>query len=190
MKTVFFRVGLMFSLAMTATMMLLAPRCTAQSEVDPDHFDGTDAWAGAIQTPQPAKPALSASKAVLREQSKDALLAKIPFAFTAGRMVLPAGEYRVEKSSSDSVILLIEGTDRSSATFVSSIATQAKAPQTKSKLVFHRYGNRYFLSQVWTAGNPRGRELPKSPKEKEALLARNEAPASVTTAASLASPLP
>jgi hypothetical protein len=37
--------------------------------------------------------------------------------------------------------------------------------------VFHRYGNAYFLSQVWNAENQRGYRLPKSKTERE--MARN-----------------
>ena len=28
----------------SAAVMSIAPRCSAQSEIDPDHFDGTDSW--------------------------------------------------------------------------------------------------------------------------------------------------
>ncbi len=28
----------------SAAAMSIAPRCSAQSEIDPDHFDGTDSW--------------------------------------------------------------------------------------------------------------------------------------------------
>jgi hypothetical protein len=35
--------------------LLLAPACKAQSEVSPDHFDGTDVWETAARTPSPAK---------------------------------------------------------------------------------------------------------------------------------------
>jgi hypothetical protein len=34
---------------------LLAPACKAQSEVSPDHFDGTDTWEIAARTPVTAK---------------------------------------------------------------------------------------------------------------------------------------
>jgi hypothetical protein len=30
-----------------ATAMFVAPQCRAQSEIDPDHFDGTDSWQAA-----------------------------------------------------------------------------------------------------------------------------------------------
>jgi hypothetical protein len=35
--------------------LLLAPACKAQSEVSPDHFDGTDSWEIAARTPVAAK---------------------------------------------------------------------------------------------------------------------------------------
>jgi hypothetical protein len=42
----------------------------------------------------------------------------------------------------------------------------SKTPE-RSKLVFHRYGDRYFLAQIWVAGYNSGRELPKSRQEVE-----------------------
>lgn len=126
---------------------------------------------------------MAASQAVRAQQP---LLVNIPFEFTAGTMVLPAGEYRVQKAADYSSTLLIQRTDRSAAILTQSFATASSAPQTQSKLIFHRYGNRYFLSQVWIAGSERGRELPKSDKEKEqAMAARNEAPDQVTIVARL-----
>jgi hypothetical protein len=63
----------------------------------------------------------------------------IPFAFAAGRMALPAGEYRVQKVAYDSSALLIQRTDHAAATVVTSFAAQANAKQAQSKLLFHRY---------------------------------------------------
>ena len=44
----------------------------------------------------------------------------------------------------------------------------AQLTSEQSKLVFHRYGDRYFLAQIWMAGSNSGQELPKSPRETEA----------------------
>ena len=124
-------------------------------------------------------------------QAQESVLANIPFAFTVGNMTLPAGEYRVGKVRDSSPALLIQRTDRSASTMVIASAVEANAPQAQTKLVFHRYGNQCYLSQVWTAGNARGRELPKSAKEKEqGRLARNETPDQVTIVARLISPKP
>jgi hypothetical protein len=110
-------------------------------------------------------------------EAQEPVLANIPFAFTAGKMALPAGEYRVQESAQGSFMLLIQRTDRSAATFVMSNAVEVNRPQAHSKLVFHRIGNRC---------HSRGRELAPSSKEKQqGLLARNEAPDQVTIVARL-----
>ena len=128
--------------------------------------------------------AFLASTQVARAQQP--VLASIPFQFTAGQMTLPAGEYRVQNTGEAPPFLLIQRTDGSAATYVISNAVQVNKPQTQSKLIFHRIGKRYFLSQVWVEGQSRGRELPPSAKEKEqALLARDEAPDQVTIVARL-----
>ncbi len=63
---------------------------------------------------------------------------------------------------------------------------EAREIQTQSKLVFKRYENRYFLSQVWKAGSSRGRQLLKSHAEEEiARSARLETTGEVTLIARL-----
>jgi hypothetical protein len=119
-------------------------------------------------------------------RAQEPVLANIPFAFTAGKMALPAGEYRVQESSQGSFMLLIQRTDRSAATYVISSAVEVNKPQTQSKLIFLRSGNRYYLSQIWLEGHSRGRKLAPSAKEKkEALMAHNEVPEQVTIVARL-----
>jgi hypothetical protein len=48
-------------LAGWGALLLFSPACKAQSEVNPDHFDGTDTWAVAAQ-----KPVTSQDKAALK----------------------------------------------------------------------------------------------------------------------------
>ena len=117
--------------------------------------------------------------------AQEQVIANVPFAFTAGNKTLPAGEYRVGNWIKGYGTLLIQRTDGSAATFAGSNTKESNTPQTQTKLVFHRYGDRYFLSQVWVEGSARGRQLPKSKEEKqqEQLLARNETRDQVTIAA-------
>ncbi len=110
---------------------------------------------------------LSSMAATQVARAQETMVADIPFAFTAGNATLPAGEYRVQKLDGNSAVLLIRCSDASAAAMVITNAAQAKELQSQSKLVFKRYDNRYFLSQVWTAGSIRGRQLSKSPQEKE-----------------------
>jgi len=120
-------------------------------------------------------------------RAEESMFVNIPFAFTAGQVTLPAGEYRIQKFDSSSGVLLINCLDQSAPVMVLTFAAQANAPQSQTKLVFNRYDHRYFLSQVWTAGSIRGRQLSKSPREKElAQVARAETKGEITLVARLA----
>ena len=119
-------------------------------------------------------------------RAQESMVVDIPFAFTAGDATLPSGEYRVQRLNQNPVLLLIRCSDASAAAIVITNEAQAKELQSESKLVFKRYGNSYFLSQVWTAGSIHGRELSKSPREKEMpQLARLESKGEVTLVARL-----
>ena len=100
-------------------------------------------------------------------RAQEPIVVNIPFAFTAGEAALPAGEYRVQKMDGNGAVLLIRCTDPTAAAFVTTIGTQGKEQQGRSKLVFNRYKDHYFLSQVWNAGYSSGRELKKTSREKE-----------------------
>ncbi len=100
-------------------------------------------------------------------RAQEPMLVNIPFAFTAGEAALPAGEYRVQKMDGNGAVLLIRCSDPTAAAFVMTIGTQGKEQQERSKLVFNRYKDHYFLSQVWNAGYSSGRELRKTSREKE-----------------------
>jgi len=135
--------------------------------------------------------AFVAATQVVRAQ--EPVLVTIPFAFTAGEKTLPAGEYRVEKAAQGSLALMIRRIDGSEGTFVTSMPAARNKPETQSKLIFHRYGKQYFLSQIWVAGYAQGSQLRESAKEREqALSANNGIPAKVkvTIVASLYSPKP
>ncbi len=101
-------------------------------------------------------------------QSSDMkVVASVPFDFTIGRQVMPAGEYTVKRLSQNSRAILIQSADGSASRIVQPIPTQSAKEQEQGKLVFHRYGNQYFLSQIWSAGETVGNELRKSAAERE-----------------------
>jgi hypothetical protein len=53
-------------------LMLFAPSCKAQSEVSPDHFDGTDSWEIAARTPLTPKIKLAKQTSSYLAQNKKA----------------------------------------------------------------------------------------------------------------------
>lgn len=120
-------------------------------------------------------------------RAQEPMKVNIPFAFSVGEKMLPPGEYRVEKLQWNNFVLLVRSTDSNVSAMVHSNSKYGREQQTKSKLVFHRYNDSYFLAEVWNAGNSIGRELPKSPREKEiALTAKAETQSQVVLLASLA----
>ena len=93
--------------------------------------------------------------------------ANVPFSFTVNRATLPAGEYSLKSMDEQGTALAIRDLNSKMANLVISNPCRSSKPASQTKLVFHRYGNHYFLSQIWIAGDDAGRELPPSAGEKE-----------------------
>jgi hypothetical protein len=92
--------------------------------------------------------------------------ANIPFEFSIGYKPMPAGEYTVQQVSQGSSGLMIRSTDgKRAAIRLSDDTGRSKNNNTKARLVFHRYGERYFLAEVWNGFNTTGRHLLKSKEE-------------------------
>jgi hypothetical protein len=96
--------------------------------------------------------------------------AKIPFDFSVGDQKLPAGEYCFSRLSgfSDSKTMSVTSVDASTHLFQSTFGARVLTPKNESTLVFHRYGDQYFLEQIWTGGEQEGTQLPESRGERTA----------------------
>ncbi len=85
----------------------------------------------------------------LQAQSADGVKAKIPFSFVVGQKVLPAGSYTVTRLGANSPDLarVVRSTDgRYTAIIIA--GTSDQAAHGAPALIFHRYGDTYFLSSV------------------------------------------
>jgi hypothetical protein len=92
------------------------------------------------------------------------LTVDVPFDFIVTGKTMPAGHYIVA-ATGDNYIRIFQ--PKMPGAFVPT----HHASRTKSdgsKLVFHRYGDKCFLSAVWVTGNDIGRELGPSRLEREA----------------------
>jgi hypothetical protein len=98
-------------------------------------------------------------------QTTNSVVVDVPFDFTVGSRALKAGEYSARTFTTSGDTIVINSKDRSDVAFRLSRSIQASDPQ-HGKLVFHRYGERYFLSEVWTIGSRIGRQLLKSAEER------------------------
>ena len=113
--------------------------------------------------------ALSLVSAIsVHAQSSNRQTASIPFSFNVEGNSFPAGLYSVTRLNpqSDKAVLAIQSADGSISKVVLTVPLQSGGPRESAKLVFSRYGDQYFLSQVWTPADSTGLELPKSRTEK------------------------
>lgn len=96
------------------------------------------------------------------------LRVSVPFDFAVGTATLEAGEYIVTRVDARGTFL-ISGLDSRGRVFAFSRPVQAKFGQeTSPMLIFNRYGNQYFLAQVWNGGQVDGHQFRKTAKERQA----------------------
>ncbi len=94
--------------------------------------------------------------------------ADIPFDFIVGNKTYPAGSYAVEYTQPQGAFLIHIAEDESRRTLLWSNTVPAQSIEDHSpKLIFNRYGDEYFLTQVWGGGDIDGRELRKFHRERD-----------------------
>ena len=103
-------------------------------------------------------------------QTSEMMTADLPFAFQVNDKAFPAGKYRITAGSGQAAVLL-QSDDYKQAVFSLSNAVYGAKTCEIPTLVFRRYGDRYFLSQIWLRGSDVGRALRISRSERE--VARN-----------------
>jgi hypothetical protein len=102
-------------------------------------------------------------------QAQSRVRANVPFAFTLEQSSMPAGGYEI--SSIDEKVISVRNLETGQARLlIASVHVEASQDQ-HAKLVFHKYGDQYFLSQIWDGSGNDGIELPTSKREKELTMA-------------------
>ncbi len=91
----------------------------------------------------------------------------VPFNFIVNGATLPSGEYNIQGLGTAGNAMSIVSSDKSVKSLALAGRCESLKTSEQTKLVFHRYGDRYFLSQIWMAGNNAGHEIPKSRRESE-----------------------
>jgi hypothetical protein len=109
---------------------------------------------------------------------------KIPFDFMVGKATLPSGAYDISSlNDGANKMSVLRGSDGRSNAIFSANRVESRKASDKTKLVFHRVGDQYFLRQIWAEGAYAGRELPPTKLETE--LAMNHSPEQVVVLAEL-----
>jgi hypothetical protein len=93
--------------------------------------------------------------------------AEIPFDFSCQRQAMPRGEYTISMLQ-ERFIQLSSKDGKTHA--VSLFEPNVKIGGPSTKLVFHRYGDRYFLNEVQTANRELGMKLLTSKAERQTRL--------------------
>ena len=94
-----------------------------------------------------------AISAQAQSSSSQTIRAHIPFTFTVGQKSLPAGVYtvRILNPASDRKVLQIRSDDGRTSAIVQTLGIKSTLT-SDTKLVFRRYGDRFFFAQAQMAG--------------------------------------
>jgi hypothetical protein len=108
--------------------------------------------------------ALAAVAAVYAQGT--AVTADVPFNFYVGSKLMPADAYRINQTSNHGIAWLVSAHTAANqgVTTFNVAGSQQVEP---ARLVFHRYGEEYFLSEIWSGDGSIGRAVARSPREKE-----------------------
>jgi len=98
------------------------------------------------------------------------LKADIPFQFVVAGQTLPAGRYVVSRQGEITICIA----NSKQRVFVLTHDVDGTPQPSAGKLVFYRYGDMYFLAQVWDADKARGKQVFASSAEQ--VLAHGGAP--------------
>jgi hypothetical protein len=97
-------------------------------------------------------------------QGKKSVILKAPFSFNVEHQMMPAGTYRILVEHG---WLQIRSADGKTAAMVLTLPVSGKTAEGNGQVVFNRYGDRYFLGQVWLPEMGLGRQTLESREEKE-----------------------
>lgn len=110
-------------------------------------------------------------------QSDVYLIARVPFQFTVGNNAsLPGDTYRLSRMDGHPEMLFVRG--EQTGTFVRTNQTTLPRDGAAPSLVFHRYGDEYFLREIRWEGTAR-LDVPETKAERMAAESRRNRSASL-----------
>jgi hypothetical protein len=92
------------------------------------------------------------------------VITNIPFPFVVANRTLPPGRYIVTPIGETNLRIYAA---KNQGVIVQTHSVQSKAPEGQGRVVFHRYGDAYFLSEVWLAASATGRKAFPTRAEQE-----------------------
>ena len=95
------------------------------------------------------------------------VVAQVPFDFVVGDKVIPAGELIVQPATAANETISIRNTHAKVGLFSPASPVETREVAGASALIFHKYGDRYFLSAIRLEGARTSYEVPQSRAETE-----------------------
>lgn len=95
------------------------------------------------------------------------LKANVPFDFVVDKAAMPAGAYSLDALSHNTKAMAVRNREAGITQIVLPNTARSLNVSSDTKLVFHRYGDEYFLSQIWIQGEREGLQFNISRREAE-----------------------
>jgi hypothetical protein len=93
----------------------------------------------------------------VQAQASSKVEVNIPFEFSAGKTTLQPGVYSIKRMSGN--YLTLRSVDGKSAVILNApLNLTSVDPESVERLVFSKYGDQYYLAQIWLTADT-GREL-------------------------------
>jgi hypothetical protein len=93
---------------------------------------------------------------------------RIPFDFSIRGKTLPAGDYEIRRVNDQPDVLVITSLNsRHERAIFDAEPVEARKIPRNSEVDFHRYGDSYFLSEIFVGGEQTGRELRITRQERD-----------------------
>jgi hypothetical protein len=105
--------------------------------------------------------------AVAQMVSSTRIVGQVPFPFMVGSKYVPAGQCTIEPATNGARTLVIRNVGAKVGFFTPATPTLAKKASGSYALVFHKYGDRAFLTGIKLAGDRTIYEIPESKAEAE-----------------------
>jgi hypothetical protein len=103
------------------------------------------------------------------------IVTQVPFKFMVADVAIPAGEVTVQLANENARVLIVSNRDAKVATFARPLPAESRNTVQVGAMVFHKYGDSYFLAGLKIADSRIVYQFRQSKLEKE-LIAQNLRP--------------
>ena len=108
---------------------------------------------------------LGLAVAGVQAQTPSRVEVNIPFEFSAGKTTLKSGVYTIKRMSGN-LVRLRNVNDDSAVILNAPVNLSSTDADATERLVFNKYGDQYFLAQIWLTADS-GRQLLREKKTRQ-----------------------